>query len=108
MRYSRPWKDLTVGGEAFAGRDVFGESFSRISGFVRYGGDAHTRDEGTLDEDSYEGGPQEHGAERFVDAGVNINRVRTDLQKGIADHHELSRRRSPRRARRAARSLRKQ
>jgi Capsule assembly protein Wzi len=83
VRYSRPWKDLTVGGEIFAGRDVFGASFSRISGFVRYGGDEHTRDEGSLDEDSYSGGPQERGAERFVDAGMNINRVRTDVQKGI-------------------------
>jgi Capsule assembly protein Wzi len=83
VRYSRPWKDLTVGGEIFAGRDVFGSSFSRISGFVRYGGDEHTRDEGSLNEDSYSGGPQERGAERFVDAGMNINRVRTDLQKGI-------------------------
>ena len=83
VRYSRPWKDLTVGGEVLAGRNVFGESFSRISGFVRYGGDARTRDEGTLDEDSYEGGPQERGAERFVDAGVSAGRVRADLQKGL-------------------------
>jgi Capsule assembly protein Wzi len=83
VRYSRPWKDLTVGGEVMAGRDVFGDSFSRISGFVRYGGDARTRDEGTLDEDSYEGGPQEHGAERFVDAGVSANRVRADLQRDV-------------------------
>ena len=29
------------------------------------------------------GGPQEHGAERFVDAGVNANRVRTDLQRDM-------------------------
>ena len=83
VRYSRPWKDLTVGGELFAGRDVFGASFTRLSGFVRYGGDARTRDDGVLDEDSYAGGPQEHGAERFIDAGVTVNRVRTDVQKGI-------------------------
>jgi len=82
VRYSRPWKDLTVGGEVLAGRNVYGESFSRISGFVRYGGDERTRDEGNLDEDSYSGGPQERGAERFVDAGVSVNRVRADLQKG--------------------------
>ena len=83
VRYSRPWKDLTVGGEIFAGRNVFGESFSRISGFVRYGGDEHTRDDGPLDEDSYGGGPQEHAAERFVDAGVEIGRVSANLQKGL-------------------------
>jgi hypothetical protein len=61
---------------------VYGESFSRISAFVRYGGDEHTRDEGAIDEDSYEGGPEEHGAERFVDAGASIGRVRADLQQG--------------------------
>ena len=83
VRYSRPWKDLTVGGEAFAGRDVDGKSFSRLSAFVRYGGDEHTRDDGSLDEDSYSGGPNAHGAEIFVDVGMNANKVRTEVQKGL-------------------------
>ena len=81
--YSRPWKDLTVGGEVFAGRDVYGQSFSRLSGFVRYGGDERTRDDGELDDDSYTGGPNERGSELFVDAGVNVNKVRIDLEPGI-------------------------
>jgi hypothetical protein len=83
LSYSRPWKDLTVGGELFGGRDIYGKSFSRLSGFVRYGGDERTRDEGALDEDSDGGAPEEHRAERFVDAGMNVNRVRTDLEPGI-------------------------
>ena len=83
VRYSRPWNGLTIGGELFGGRDVYGKSFSRLSGFVRYGGDEHTRDDGVLAEDSYGGGPAEHGAERFVDAGMNVNRVRADLGPGI-------------------------
>jgi Capsule assembly protein Wzi len=83
VRYSRPWKGVTVGGEVFGGRDVDGKSFSRISGFVRYGGDARTRDDGSLNEDSYSGAPEAHGAELFVDAGMSINRVRTDIQPGI-------------------------
>lgn len=83
VRYSRPWNGVTVGGEAVTGRDIFGQSFSRLSGFVRYGGDERTRDDDSLDEDSYSGGPDEPRAERFVDAGVNVNRVRTDLEKGI-------------------------
>src|SRR5258708_17368575 len=37
VRYTRPWKDLTLGGEVETGRDVLGKSFSRLSGFVRYG-----------------------------------------------------------------------
>ncbi len=83
VRYTRPWKDLTVGGEIFAGRDVYGKSFSRLSAFVRYGGDEHTRDDGSLNEDSYTGNTAERGAERFIDAGMNVNRVRTDLGPGI-------------------------
>jgi hypothetical protein len=83
VRYSRPWAGVTLGGEAFGGRDVYGKSFTRLSAFVRYGGDEHTRDDGSLDEDSYGGGPDEHGAERFVDAGVNVNRVHTDTATAI-------------------------
>ena len=66
-----------------AGRDVDGQSFSRLSGFVRYGGDSRTRDEGAMVEDSYSGGPNERGAEVFVDAGVNVNEVHIDLEPTI-------------------------
>ena len=83
VRYSRPWKDLTVGGEAMAGRDVFGQSFSRISGFVRYGGTQHTREYEESDDDSTENAEDPSGTEFFVDAGVNANRVKADLQKGL-------------------------
>jgi len=83
VTYSRPWKGVTVGGEALGGRDVDGTSFARLSGFVRYGGDEHSRGDGSLDEDSYSGAPEQHGAERFVEAGVNVNRVNTDLEQGI-------------------------
>jgi hypothetical protein len=76
VRYSRPWKGLTIGGEVFAGRDFDGKSFSRLSGFVRYGGDGEAREEGALDDDGE--APDEHGAERFVDVGMNLNR-RTDV-----------------------------
>ncbi|HYL03761.1 MAG TPA: capsule assembly Wzi family protein, partial [Steroidobacteraceae bacterium] len=83
LRYSRPWKGLTVGGEALTGRDVYGQSFSRISGFVRYGGAARSRDDDAGDddsaEDSYGGGPGERHGELFVDAGVEANQVRVDL-----------------------------
>ena len=83
VRYSRPWRDLTIGGEVFGGRDVYGKSFSRLSGFVRYGGDEHTRDDASLNEDSYAGGPDAHGAELFVDAGMSVSKVRADVQQGI-------------------------
>jgi hypothetical protein len=82
VRYSRPWDGVTVGGEAFVGRDVDGKSFSRLSGFVRYGGDGRTRDDGALDEDAYGGGPDDRRAERFVDGGFNLSQVHTNLEPG--------------------------
>jgi len=82
VRYSRPWKDLTVGGEALAGRDIFGQSFSRLSGFVRYGGDQHVRDYDSTDDTPPADMDDTHGAELFVDLGANANQVRTDLEKG--------------------------
>ncbi|MEA3152145.1 MAG: hypothetical protein QOD56_3084 [Gammaproteobacteria bacterium] len=84
VRYSRPWNDLTVGGEAVTGRDVFGKSFTRLSGFVRYGGTQHTRDYDSSDDDESPSDTTDVlGTELFVDAGAGAHRVRTDLQKGI-------------------------
>ena len=83
VRYSRPWNDVTVGGEVLAGRDVFGKSFSRLSGFVRYGGTEHTRDYAAEDNDAPAESDDPQGTEWFVDGGFNANQVRTDLQKGL-------------------------
>jgi hypothetical protein len=83
VRYSHPWNDLTLGGEIVTGRDVFGKSFSRISGFVRYGGDEHTRDDGSADEETEGDGLSQKGTELFVDAGANANQVRIDLNKSL-------------------------
>jgi hypothetical protein len=35
-RYSRPWREFFLGGELTLGRDVFGDSYSRVSAFVRF------------------------------------------------------------------------
>jgi Capsule assembly protein Wzi len=86
LEYSRPWKDTTVGGEVLVGRDVFGQSFWRLSGFLRYGGDQKTRDDGAVEDESYTGGPNAKGAEFFVDAGVNLNRVHVDLGPGTSPY----------------------
>jgi len=83
VRYSRPWNDLTVGGEVLAGRDVFGQSFERLSAFVRYGGERHTRDYDASEDDSVTDADDKQDGELFVDAGANANRVRTDLEKGM-------------------------
>ena len=103
VMYSRPWNALTVGGEVDGGRDVYGQSFWRLSGFVRYGGDAKSRDDGAMDEDSYGGGANQHGAEVFVDAGGNLSEVRINLQPtlpaattspGIGPHFAIGARRA--------------
>ncbi len=83
VMYSRPWKDLTVGGEVLAGRDVFAQTFWRVSGFVRYGGDQRTRDDGEVEDDSYSGGANPPGSEWFVDVGGNVGRVHIDPGPGL-------------------------
>jgi hypothetical protein len=82
LSYSRPWNGLTVGAVADAGRDVFGQSFTRLSGFVRLGDGGHSHPDDTAGEDDdnpYGGAPDERAAQVFVDAGVNVNQVRADL-----------------------------
>jgi Capsule assembly protein Wzi len=82
LSYSHPWQGLTIGAEATIGRDVDGQSFSRLAGFLRLG---EEREHGG----SYYGGSDdeeassEHGAELFADAGVNLNRVRTDINGSL-------------------------
>jgi len=84
VRYSAPWKNLTVGGEADYGHDVFGKSFSRLSGFVRYGGPQHTRDYSSDDDDETTNTDTEvAGTEFFVDAGANANQVKINLEQGL-------------------------
>jgi hypothetical protein len=83
IRYSRPLNQLTVGGEANAGHDVFGKSFVRLSGFVRYGGDQNTHTRDADDDDDSSTSTETHGGELFVDAGVNVNQVKANLQQGF-------------------------
>jgi hypothetical protein len=80
LTYSRPLNGVTVGAQATAGRDVDGASFTRLAAFLRYGGDARSRaEDAPEEEDSDSTAPPTHGAELFVDAGVNANQVRVDL-----------------------------
>lgn len=80
LRYSRPWNQFTIGAEVFTGRDVFGEDFSRIAAFLRYSENPAGR--GVLFDSSYSSVEQDK-AEIFVDAGVNANRVRVDLDNTL-------------------------
>ena len=80
IRYSRPWDGVTVGGEVFGGRDVDGTTFTRLSAFVRYGGDSRTRDDDAYDDDDVPAPKHDHGAEWFVDVGANANRVIASIE----------------------------
>jgi hypothetical protein len=80
IRYSRPWDGMTLGGEVFGGRDVDGTKFTRLSAFVRYGGDSRTRDDDAYDDDDVPAPKQDHGAEWFVDVGANANRVIASIE----------------------------
>jgi hypothetical protein len=35
-RYSKPWQQFLIGGDMTVGRDVFGESYARVSAFIRF------------------------------------------------------------------------
>jgi Capsule assembly protein Wzi len=71
VSYARSFSGMTVGSEIMAGRDVFGDTFSRVAGFVRFGDEWAEGIGGTWAEEA--GRPR--GADLFVDAGVNVSRV---------------------------------
>jgi len=75
--YSWPIRGFTVGAEIMSGRDVYGESFSRIAGYARFGDDwAGGSSAAGLDAIA-----RPRGADLFIDAGVNL----TDVQVRLGD-----------------------
>jgi Capsule assembly protein Wzi len=76
LGYSRPWNGFVVGGELDSGSDVFGNSFTRLSGFLRLG----DRDSSALSAQGADPVVEgEEGNQLFVDAGAHSLRVKTDL-----------------------------
>lgn len=69
--YSRSLGGVTAGAELMAGRDVFGESFSRLAGFVRFADEWANPAAWDWSDDV----KRPHGAQLFVAAGINANRV---------------------------------
>jgi hypothetical protein len=77
LSYSHPWREYAAGVEVDAGRDVFGGSFTRVAGFLRYGdalgsGSAESLD-GSL------GAERAEGSELYLDVGVSSNRIQEDI-----------------------------
>ena len=78
LSYSYPWHGYAVGAEIDAGRDVFGERYTRLEGFLRYGDALRVAGDTGAGDDAL-GLQRPDGAEIFVDAGVNINEIDIDL-----------------------------
>jgi len=71
--YARPWNGVIVGGEVDAGSDVFGKSFSRLAGFIRYD-DPHAM-AGMFGTGEVESSDSGQPGQIFVSAGVNVLRL---------------------------------
>lgn len=86
LSYSRALYGFTAGAEVLAGRDTFGESYSRIAGFLRFG-------EEWADGGGGEGWAEDlgrpRGAELFVDAGINLSEVAVRLDGSPAENESL-------------------
>ncbi len=75
LRYTRPWRTFNFGAEVFAGHDVFGESFSRATAFVRYTGlDLRGRATGAFEKE--ESPVDDNDAEVFVETGAFAYEIR--------------------------------
>jgi hypothetical protein len=86
LSYSRGIHGFTVGGEVLAGRDVFGESYSRLAGFVRFGDEW---DAGGAVDDWAEDVVRPRGAELFADLGINFSELGIRLDGSPADTKNL-------------------
>lgn len=99
LSYARTLRGFTAGAEVLAGRDVFGESYSRIAGFVRFG----EQWDGGAGEGWSEDVARPRGAELFADAGINFGQLRIRLgdgspkrieHLGVAPHFAIGARRA--------------
>jgi Capsule assembly protein Wzi len=81
LGYSRPWRGVVVGGELDSGSDVFGRSFSRLAGFVRYNDASAESSAALFDSEDSNAVPadSEKQGELFVAAGANAFRANIDL-----------------------------
>ncbi|MBS0366201.1 MAG: hypothetical protein JSR67_10305 [Proteobacteria bacterium] len=92
LSYSHPWKGLVLGGEFDTGSDVFGKSFSRLAGFVRYDtpGSLAALGFGGPEDETGSTGAESKDSELFVDLGVSRLRARIDLASLIGPQGQLN------------------
>ena len=93
LSYSYPWRDeYAIGAEFDEGRDVFGVHYTRLEAFLRYGEALRAAASGAGDDASLPVRPD--GAEIFVDAGMNVNRIDIDLT-GISHRYQTKAEEAP-------------
>ncbi len=80
LRYTQPWRQGMLGGELTAGRDVFGDGYTRVGAFLQFHGEPAPRARVPAGELPASAGD---AVEYFVDVGVNANRVTVDLIEEI-------------------------
>ncbi|MBV9343650.1 MAG: hypothetical protein JOZ03_01515 [Gammaproteobacteria bacterium] len=74
--YSRPWHGVVVGGEVDSGTDVFGQTFGRVAGFVRYDDpDAIS----AAASETAAAADEAQGPQWVLEAGASSLRTRVDL-----------------------------
>ena len=78
LSYSYPWKGYAVGAEVDAGRDVFGEHYFRLEGYLR-DGDALLRGDDGDSETAAFAGSRPDGDEFYVSAGGTYYRQRINI-----------------------------
>ena len=78
LSYSYPWKGYSVGAEVDAGRDVFGERYFRLEGYLR-DGDALLNGSSDDSETAAFAGDRPNGDELYVSAGADYYRTQVNL-----------------------------
>ena len=94
--YAYPVHGFLIGAELNGGRDVFGERYSRIAAFARYGGDfglGGAADDS--DDDASSDGASPDSVDYFADIGSSASRVRVTLADGIHDPYTTKTRYAP-------------
>ncbi len=88
LRYSRSAQQFVYGAEINVGRDVFGEDFGRIGGFVRL---VPGEPEAGIGLTQPRADDLRRRVQLFVDAGLNVTRLEFDpSDKGLTPQREVS------------------
>ncbi|HZT05237.1 MAG TPA: capsule assembly Wzi family protein [Steroidobacteraceae bacterium] len=79
LSYSYPWKGYSVGAQIDAGRDVFGEHYARLQGYLRDGDALLRGNDDTGAEAAASAGERAEGNELYVSVGADYYRTLINL-----------------------------